>query len=76
MVPALFLSHGSPMLALTVSLARDFLRGLGRQVGRPSAVLVASAYWKTPVSAFNAVAQRVTIYDFHGFSGFVVLYTI
>jgi 4,5-DOPA dioxygenase extradiol len=67
MFPALFLSHGSPMLALTESPARDFLRGLGREIGRPSAILVASAHWETPVPAFNAVVQNVTIHDFYGF---------
>jgi 4,5-DOPA dioxygenase extradiol len=67
MFPALFLSHGSPMMALTDSPARDFLRGLGRELGEPSAILVASAHWETPVPAFNSVARNTTIHDFHGF---------
>jgi 4,5-DOPA dioxygenase extradiol len=67
MFPALFLSHGSPMLALTDSPARDFLRGLGKELGRPSAILVASAHWETRVPAFNAVARNETIHDFYGF---------
>jgi 4,5-DOPA dioxygenase extradiol len=67
MFPALFLSHGSPMLALTDAPARDFLRGLGRELGIPSAILVASAHWETPAPAFNAVARNQTIHDFYGF---------
>lgn len=67
MFPALFLSHGSPMLALTDSPARDFLCGLGLELGEPSAILVASAHWDTAVPAFNSVAQNATIHDFHGF---------
>ena len=67
MFPALFLSHGSPMMALTDAPARDFLRGLGREIGRPSAILVASAHWETPVPTFNAVARNATIHDFYGF---------
>ncbi len=67
MFPALFLSHGSPMMALTDSPARDFLRGLGREIGRPSAILVASAHWETREPAFNAVARNATIHDFYGF---------
>jgi 4,5-DOPA dioxygenase extradiol len=67
MFPALFVSHGSPMLALTDSPARDFLRGLGREIGRPSAILVASAHWETPVPTLNAVARNATIHDFYGF---------
>jgi 4,5-DOPA dioxygenase extradiol len=67
MFPALFLSHGSPMLALTDAPARDFLRGLGRELGEPSAILVASAHWETAVPAFNSVARNTTIHDFYGF---------
>jgi 4,5-DOPA dioxygenase extradiol len=67
MFPALFLSHGSPMMALTESPARDFLRGLGRELGRPSAILVASAHWETAVPTLNNVARNATIHDFYGF---------
>jgi len=67
MPPALFLSHGSPMLALTDSPARDFLRGLGREIEKPSAILVASAHWETDVPTFNSVARNATIHDFDGF---------
>jgi 4,5-DOPA dioxygenase extradiol len=67
MFPALFLSHGSPMLALTDDPARDFLLGLGRQLGTPKAILVASAHWETPVPALNSVARNTTIHDFYGF---------
>lgn len=67
MFPALFLSHGSPMMALTESPARDFLRGLGRQLGRPDAILVASAHWETPAPALNSVVRNETIHDFYGF---------
>ena len=67
MLPSLFLSHGSPMLALTDAPARDFLRGLGRELERPKAILVASAHWETRAPAVNAVARNETIYDFFGF---------
>jgi 4,5-DOPA dioxygenase extradiol len=67
MFPALFLSHGSPMLALTDSPARDFLRGLGRELGEPSAILIASAHWETEVPVVNSVARNATIHDFYGF---------
>jgi 4,5-DOPA dioxygenase extradiol len=67
MFPALFLSHGSPMLALTDSPARDFLRGLGRELGEPSAILIASAHWETDVPVVNSVARNATIHDFYGF---------
>lgn len=67
MFPALFVSHGSPMLALTDSPARDFLRGLGQELGKPRAILVASAHWETRVPTFNSVVRNATIHDFGGF---------
>jgi 4,5-DOPA dioxygenase extradiol len=67
MFPTLFLSHGSPMLVLTESPARDFLRGLGRELGKPSAIMVASAHWETRVPAFSSATPNTTIHDFSGF---------
>ena len=67
MLPSLFVSHGSPMLALTPSPARDFLTGLGATLPRPAAIVIASAHWETEGPAVNAVAENVTIHDFYGF---------
>lgn len=67
MLPSLFISHGSPMLALTEAPARDFLRGLAGTMARPKAIVVASAHWETAAPAVNAVARNETIYDFGGF---------
>src|SRR5690242_11961784 len=67
MFPALFLSHGAPTLPLVDAPARDFLRGLGRELGRPSAILVASAHWETPAPMVSTIARNTTIHDFYGF---------
>ncbi len=67
MPPALFISHGSPMLALEPSPARDFLAGLGATLPRPRAILVASAHWETEQPAVTAVTANDTIHDFYGF---------
>jgi 4,5-DOPA dioxygenase extradiol len=67
MLPALFISHGSPMLAVEESAARRFLTGLGAGLGRPEAVVIASGHWETPVPALNAMAENETIHDFYGF---------
>jgi len=67
MLPSLFVSHGSPMLALTPSSARDFLAGLGETLPRPTAIVIASAHWETERPAVNAVAINPTIHDFFGF---------
>ena len=67
MFPTLFLSHGSPMMALEPSPARDFLSELGPALGRPDAIVVASAHWETKHPRLNGVAVNTTIHDFYGF---------
>jgi 4,5-DOPA dioxygenase extradiol len=67
MLPTLFISHGSPMMALEPSPARDFLSRLGRTLARPEAILVASAHWETERPELNAVAANATVHDFYGF---------
>jgi 4,5-DOPA dioxygenase extradiol len=66
-LPALFVSHGAPTLPFDDVPARDFLRGLGQQIGKPRAVLIASAHWETDAPQANAVAVNDTIHDFGGF---------
>lgn len=68
MQPTLFLSHGSPMTALTDSPARHFLTTLGTTLPeRPKAILVISAHWETDCPTLNAVQRNTTIHDFFGF---------
>lgn len=67
LMPTLFLSHGSPMLLLEASPARDFLAGLGAMVPRPRAVVMASAHWLTEAPAVSLATQPVTVHDFYGF---------
>ncbi|MEZ5776186.1 MAG: class III extradiol ring-cleavage dioxygenase [Hyphomicrobiaceae bacterium] len=66
-LPAIFLSHGSPMLALDGSAAHHFLKDYAREIPRPKAILVASAHWATARPAVSAVAAPRTIHDFGGF---------
>ena len=67
-LPTLFISHGSPMLALDNSPARRFLQDLGRRLPRPQAILVASAHWETMGGpAVSLAPQPETIHDFGGF---------
>ena len=65
--PALFVSHGSPMLAVTPTPAHSFLTGLSAGLSRPRAILVLSAHWETSTPMVNAVARNETIHDFYGF---------
>lgn len=67
-LPTLFVSHGSPMLALRDSPARRFLQGLGGTLDRPTAIVMVSAHWETRGSpAVSLAPQPETIHDFGGF---------
>jgi len=67
MRPAIFVSHGAPSLPFDDVPARDFLRGLGRQLGKPRAIVIFSAHWNTDIPNANGVAVNDTIHDFQGF---------
>lgn len=67
-LPTLFVSHGSPMLAIQDSPARQFLQGLGTSLPRPKAIVVISAHWETLGAPAVSFAERPeTIHDFGGF---------
>jgi 4,5-DOPA dioxygenase extradiol len=65
--PPVFVSHGSPMIMLEQTPARDFLTGFGQQLGRPKAILVASAHFESRAPLLSADVQPEMIYDFGGF---------
>jgi len=67
MLPALFVSHGAPTLPFEDVPAREFLRGLGQAIGRPRAIVIATAHWDTDQPVASAVAVNDTIHDFQGF---------
>lgn len=67
-LPALFISHGSPMLAIQESPAHRFLLELGRSLPKPKAILVASAHWESAGRpALSFASEPETIHDFGGF---------
>jgi 4,5-DOPA dioxygenase extradiol len=63
----LFISHGSPMTALEPREAGAFWQQLGRQLGRPQAVLIASAHSLTREPVLLAAPRHQAVYDFGGF---------
>lgn len=65
--PALFLGHGSPMLAIEPSRYGEAWRQLGRTLPRPRAILAVSAHWYIRGTAVTAQSQPRTIHDFYGF---------
>lgn len=66
-LPALFVSHGAPTLALESSPTADFLRALGGMLPRPAAIVLLSAHWEAPVPTVSLHRQPPTIHDFQGF---------
>jgi len=66
-LPTLFISHGSPMLALEDAPTAVFLRGLSSQFPKPRAIVVASAHWETDEPMVTGAAHPETIHDFQGF---------
>lgn len=69
--PALFLSHGSPMLALEPGPTGPFLQALGTAIearfGRPAAILAVSAHSLAREPVLLAGAQHQAVHDFGGF---------
>ncbi len=67
-MPALFLAHGSPMIAIEDDDYNRTLARLAAELPRPRAIIVVSAHWETAaqVRVTTAEEQR-TIHDFGGF---------
>lgn len=69
--PALFLSHGSPMLALDPGPTGAFLRRLGPAIdaafGRPKAILAVSAHTTSRLPVLLAGTRQHAVHDFGGF---------
>lgn len=66
-LPVLFVSHGAPPLAIEPGPAHDFLKTLGKGLGKPTSILVLSAHFDMPTSSVTASAAPKTIHDFYGF---------
>lgn len=74
-MPALFVPHGGgPSFFMTgerkerYRATEDFLRSIPDLLPRrPSAILVATAHWESPVPSFTGGAHPALIYDYYGF---------
>lgn len=71
-LPPLYLSHGSPTIALEPGEAGRFMQRLGPAIdaafGRPRAILAISAHSLTRVPVLLGAARHETIHDFGGFA--------
>lgn len=66
-MPSLFVSHGAPTLAIEPGRAGALLAALGRQLERPSAIVVVSPHWTTHGVLVTGAPRPDTIHDFGGF---------
>lgn len=67
MLPSLFISHGSPMLALEPGASGPALARLATQLPRPRAIVVMSAHWETTELRVTSNPHPPTWHDFGGF---------
>lgn len=67
MTPAIFVSHGSPGLAIEAGPSREFLADLGSRLGKPDAIVCVSAHWETAEVSVSLDPHPETIHDFYGF---------
>lgn len=67
-LPALFLSHGSPMIAIETEAWGRALASFAATIPRPRAVVVVSGHWEAP-PPIRVTSSRTpeTIHDFSGF---------
>jgi 4,5-DOPA dioxygenase extradiol len=65
--PVLFLSHGSPMLAVEDNDWTAAWRDVAASLPRPRAILMVSAHWESEIPLLTGASQPETIHDFGGF---------
>ncbi|MGE7759883.1 dioxygenase family protein [Peribacillus sp. NPDC097895] len=67
MMPSLFLSHGTPLLALEKNSYTSFLKDYMKDMNKPAAIVILSAHWESEEQLISAVKKHEVIYDFVGF---------
>lgn len=66
-LPGLFISHGSPMLALEPEQIGPALHRLAINLPRPKAIVVMSAHWESDTLEVSTATRPETWHDFRGF---------
>ena len=67
MLPSLFISHGSPMLALEPGASGPALARLASELPTPKAIVIVSAHWESRDLRVSSGEQPETWHDFGGF---------
>lgn len=66
-LPGLFISHGSPMLALNPEQVGPALERLSFNLPRPKAIVIMSAHWESNALEVSTSIRPETWHDFRGF---------
>lgn len=66
-IPAFFIAHGSPQLALEDNEYTRFLERLGKDLPVPRGIVVFSAHWDSPDQLLTVDEKHETQHDFYGF---------
>jgi len=66
-IPAIFLSHGAPTLAVDEGHETRAWAELASRLPRPKSILAVSAHWDTRDPEVSAAPRPETIHDFSGF---------
>lgn len=66
-MPALYLSHGSPMNVIMDNAFSQDMKKLAPTLPKPKAILMVSAHWMTYGFAVSTEDKPETIHDFYGF---------
>ena len=66
-LPGLFISHGSPMLALNPEQVGPALHRLSLNLPKPEAIIVMSAHWESHALEISTSVRAETWHDFRGF---------
>ena len=67
MLPSLYISHGSPMLALEPGESGPALKRLAAQLAKPKAIVLLSAHWESTDLRVASHPAPETWHDFGGF---------
>jgi len=75
--PALFISHGSPILAFEDwHPVHRFLSGVSALWPRPRAIVIVSAHWEAPRPSLTGAARPATVHDYGPGFPYPEMYTV
>ncbi|WP_424108401.1 DODA-type extradiol aromatic ring-opening family dioxygenase [Psychrobacter coccoides] len=66
-LPALFISHGAPTLAIEQSATTNALARIGQNLPKPCAIVIMSAHWLSAKLEISSNPKPKTWHDFSGF---------